>query len=370
MIKKILIIFFLWLFIINIFALLSLNRFNLKSDTAYEWINPTEFFQDQKWSLTSIHDRWDSAWYLDIAENGYSLEYNEWGLHNIVFFPLYPLLIKMVSLLTAGNFVLAGWALSTLFLLLSLFYLFKLVKEFHYEINPYSPIIFLLIFPTAFFLNAVYTESLFLFLSLATFYYALKKKFIHAGIFGLLASLTRVTGILLFIPLIWEYFKNYNFKLKSVFSPKILPVFLIPLGTIGFFLYHYFKFGNFFLFFEIQKNWGRTFSIQEKHFDFFSNPSIVNFILDTFFILFILIIIYFVFKRLRTSYALYMLAVTAVALRTGTFMSIGRYILVLFPVYILLASIKNQYLRQTWIFTSILLLALYTILFANNYWAG
>ncbi len=368
--KKIVIIVILWLLIINIFAVFSLNRFNLEGDTAYNWINSNDFFQEQKWELTSIHNRWDSPWYLDIAENGYSLEYNEWGLYNVVFFPLYPFLIKIISFLMAGNFILAGWILSILFLLLALFYLFKLVKEFHPEINPYDPIIFLLIFPTAFFLNAIYTESLFLFLSLATFYYGLKNKFAYAGIFGLLASLTRVTGILLFIPLIWEYFKKYNFKLKSVFSLQILPIFLIPLGTFSFFLYHYFKFGNFFLFFEIQKNWGRDFSIHKEHFDFFSNPAITNFFLDVFFILFILIILYFVFKRLRTSYALYMLSLVAVALSTGTLMSIGRYILVLFPIYILLASIKNQYLRQSWIFISILLLALYTILFANSYWAG
>jgi Gpi18-like mannosyltransferase len=369
--KKVIIIFFLWLLIINTFALFSLNRFNLEADTAYNWIDPGQFYQEQKWDIASLHARWDSFWYLDIAQNGYSFdEYNPWGLYNIVFFPLYPFLIKLISFLTAGNFILAGWVLSSIFLLLALFYFFKLAKEFHPEINPYSPILFLLIFPTAFFLNAVYTESLFLFLSLATFYYGLKKKFMCAGVFGLFASLTRVTGILLFIPLIWEYLKNNNFRLKSVLNLNILPIFLVPLGTFSFFLYHHFKFGNFFLFLEIQKNWGRAFTLQKGHFDFFSNPAIVNFILDVFFIVFALTILYFVFRRLRPSYGLYMIATIAIALSTGTFMSIGRYILVLFPIYILLASIKNQYLQQAWTFISILLLALYTILFVNNYWAG
>ena len=49
---------------------------------------------------------------------------------------------------------------------------------------------------------------------------------------------------------------------------------------------------------------------------------------------------------------------------------IGRFVLVLFPIYILGASIKNQYLRPAWIFISILFLAMYIILFVNNYWAG
>ena len=368
--KGVIIIFLIWLTIINVFALFSLNRFNLEGDTAYTWIDPGQFYQEQKWDIASLHARWDSFWYLDIAQNGYSLGDNPWGLYNIVFFPLYPLLIKITSFVTAGNFVLSGWILSIVFLLLALFYFFRLVREFHPEINPYLPIIFLLIFPTAFFLNAVYTESLFLFLSLAAFYYGLKKKFVAAGVFGLFASLTRVTGILLFVPLIWEYFKNYNFKLKSVFNLKILPIFLIPLATFGFFLYHYFKFGNFFLFFEVEKNWGRAFILQKGHFEFFSNPAIVNFLLDVLFVIFALIVIYFVFKKLRVSYGLYMLATIAIALSTGTLMSIGRYILVLFPIYILLASIKNQYLQQAWAFVSILLLALYTILLVNNYWAG
>jgi len=77
-----------------------------------------------------------------------------------------------------------------------------------------------------------------------------------------------------------------------------------------------------------------------------------------------------VFKKLRVSYGLYMVATVAIALSSGTFMSIGRYILTLFPIYILLASTKNQTARQAWAFISILFLAMYTILFVNNYWAG
>ena len=367
--KKVIIIFLLWLSVINIFALFALNRFNLKGDTAYIWINPDKFHQEQEWNPISFHARWDSFWYLDIAKNGYSFKGPK-KLSNIVFLPLYPFLIRIVSFFTAGNLILAGWILSSIFLFLALLYLFKLVKEFHPEINPYLPVIFLLIFPTAFFLNAVYTESLFLFLSLGAFYYSLKRKFLWAGIFGLFASLTRITGILLFIPLLWEYFKSHNFNIARSLNPRVLPIFLIPAGTLSFFLYHYFRFNDFLLFFKVEGWWGRAFRLNKDHFLLFSNPAIVNFCLDFFFVIFALAALCFVFKKLRVSYGLYMLATLAVALSTGTFMSVGRYILVLFPIYILLASIKNQYLRQTWIFISTLLLTMYTILFVSNYWAG
>ena len=102
--KKLIIIFILWLLIVNVFALCSLNRFNLNGDTAYTWIDSSKFYQEQSWDVVSLHARWDSFWYLDVVQNGYSLEYNQWGLYNVVFFPLYPFLIKIVGFFLLGNF--------------------------------------------------------------------------------------------------------------------------------------------------------------------------------------------------------------------------------------------------------------------------
>jgi hypothetical protein len=365
--KKIILIFLIWIVVVNAFALIALNRFNLKSDTASPWINSETTVQNQQWNIASLHSGWDSYWYLDIAQNGYVFNGPE-KLSNIVFFPLYPQLIKVASFVFGGNYVIAGWIVSMIFLLLSLIYFVKLIKEFHAEIKPQLPLMFLLIFPTAFFLNSIYTESLFLFLSIASFYYALKKNFVLAGIFGFFASITRITGLLLFVPLIWEYYKNYKFQ--HIFNKKLLSIFLIPFGTFIFFIYHYVRFGDFLLFLKVESWWGRSFNINGEHFLSSANPAISNLIIDSCFVLFAFITTYFVFKKLRTSYGLYMLVTLLVALSSGTFMSIGRYILVLFPIYILLASIKNQYLQLTIIFISGLLLSMNIILFVNNYWAG
>lgn len=367
--KKVAILFAIWMIVINVFAVIGLNRLNLKGDTAYDWIDPNGFRQEQQWGPVSLRAQWDSFWYTDIAENGYS--FKGWGeLSNIVFFPVYPLLLKIVSTVMLGNVVLAGWMVSAAFLLLALYYLFRLVKEFHPELDPYLPIVFLLIFPTAFFFNAVYTESTFLFFSVVTFYYALKKNFLAAGVFGLCAALTRVTGVLLFTPVLFEFAKDRNFDARRIFNVQVLPIFLIPVGLISFFLYHYLKFGNFLLFFKVESWWGRTFTVNESHFSLSSNPAIANLLLDVMFVAIGVVSIYYMFKRLRTSYALYTIATMIVALGTGTLMSIGRYISVLFPIYLFAASIKNKYVQQCWILVSILLLGLYTILFVNGYWAG
>ncbi len=370
--KKLVVIFILWFIVINVFAILSLNRFNLNEDTSFSWIAQNNFSSAQTWDVVSIHEKWDSYWYIDIAQKGYLLSPRGIEqLPNVAFFPLYPYLIKETSFLTGGNLVLTGWILSTIFLFLACLYLFKLVKEFHPEIDPHLPVILLLIFPTSFFLNAVYAESLFLFLSLAVFYYGLRGNFFLAGVLGFLASLTRITGMLLFIPLVWEYFKNYDFKFSRALNLKILSIFLVPAGTLSFFLYDYFKFGNFFLYFTTESQWNRPFfKLSSDFFSLATNAAIVNFCLDFFFLIFVLIVTFFVFKKLRISYGLYMLATLATVLSSGTTMAIGRFILVLFPIYILGASIKNKNLQLLWIFSSILLLAIYTLSFVSTYWAG
>jgi hypothetical protein len=351
--------------------LLAFNVLNITPDTRYTniWNDPHRSFEEQQWDPVSIHARWDSFWYLNIAKHGYRI--GQGWFSNVVFFPLYPLLILMTSFCVGGNFVLAGWILNLIFLFLALIYLVKLVREFHSGINPHLSILFLLIFPTAFFLNAVYTESIFFFLSIATFYYALKKNFLLAGVFGFFASLTRLTGLFLFIPLIWEYFKTYGFC--RPFNLKLLAIFLIPAGILSFFLYHYLKFGDFFLFLRLQSRWGRTFfGVAQDHLSLLTQPTKLHLFLywDALSVILALVVTIFVFKRLRTSYGLYMLFTILIALSTGTFISMGRFTLLFFPLYILIASIKNKYLQLSWGLLSILLLGLNITFFVHYYWAG
>lgn len=365
--KKTLLFLLFWFFLVNIFALLVLNRFNLTSDTAYLWIEHLKTTQKQSWNPISLHARWDSFAYLGVATHGYRLKQDN-PCANIVFFPLYPFLLHSVAPLTRGNYIFAGWILSTLFLFGAVCVFYNLLQEFHPSLDPETPIFYLLIFPTAFFLNAVYTESLFLFLSLLTFYYALKGRFGVAGVFGFLAALTRVTGVLLFVPVVWEYCKRHG--IRGMLKPSFLPVFFIPLGTISFFLYHYVAFGDAFLFLKVESAWGRTFLFNRNHFSLFSPPAVVNFFLDIIFVGCALVSAYLVFKRAWVSYGLYILATLAVALSTGTLISVGRYILVLFPIYIALATVKSRHFEKVYTAASLLLFALHIILFVTGYWAG
>jgi Gpi18-like mannosyltransferase len=365
--NKVILLVFFWLLMINIFALISLNRFNLKGDDAYKWIPVDKYDQNQGWNIVDLHSRWDSNWYLDVVRNGYVLREND-TLSNIVFFPLYPSLIKILSYLLRLNIVFSGWMISSFFLFLGAFYLFKITKEFHSEADPLLAVFLLLIFPTSFFLNSVYTESLFLFLSVASFYYAAKGKYGISGIFGFFAALTRITGILLFVPLLVQLCLKEGFNKNTL--KKIFPFWLVPLGTFSFLLFHWLRFGNFFLFFKIESAWGRSFNLNVDNFLFFSRAAISNFYLDVFYLIFSILIIFLLIRKKLFPYAIYMASTVLVAIGTGTLMSIGRYILVLFPIFIIGASLKNEIVRYAWIMVSIMLMALNTILFVNWYWAG
>jgi Gpi18-like mannosyltransferase len=362
--KQVLVLVTIWLIVINIFALLTLNRINLKPDDAYSWIDQSHFVQNKLIGFFGMHGNWDGEWYLDIAKNGYS--YHLEGLSNVAFFPLYPFLIRLLGVF--GGLGISGWLISVLSLYGGAIFLYKIVKEFHPGVDVFLVIGFMLIFPTAFFFNAIYTESLYLFLSTATFYYVLKKNYMMAGVLGLFATLTRSTGILLFLPLLYQVYENERFRLNGL--GKAWPLLLMPGAILLLFTFYFLVFKDFWLFFKIEGIWGRAFQVNQGHLQFASPSSIVNFATDIGFIVVILLAVLFSHQKLKGSYRLYMLIGALVPLSTGTTMSIGRYILPLFPVFILLAGVKNRYILFGWALASCLLLALYTTLFVNNYWAG
>ena len=140
----------------------------------------------------------DTPHYIAIAERWYqdTLDYHR---RNIVFFPFYPILIR-IAFFVSPSYLFAAYAVSNIFALAGGIMFYKLavavtdVKEARLAVK------FLLIFPSAFFLFVPMTESLFLFLSVGVVYYSIKEKYLWVFILGLMAALTRSVGILLIIP--------------------------------------------------------------------------------------------------------------------------------------------------------------------------
>lgn len=357
-----------WLVIINIFALLALNYLNLAPDTALGWMSPETFRPEQSWSIINLHNRWDAYWYLDIAQNGYYLP-GEDDQANVVFFPLYPLLMFAFSPLAGGNLILSGWIVSSVFLALSVLMLTRLTQEFHPDIDdPLLPAVFLLVYPTAFYLNAVYSESLFLFLSLAMVLCAIRRNFLLAGIWAALASATRIAGLFLFILLITEFIQANGWR--ALMTRRAWPLALAPAGMIAFFVYHWIAFGDFFLYLKIEKFFGRSFKADSPYFDFHNNPGLIHTVLEIGHTVAAIVLGLIALMRFRMSYGLYMMVSLGIALSTGTTLGISRYSMVMFPIYLIGASTRLWAIRTAWLFGSTLLLALNIILFVNHYWAG
>jgi Gpi18-like mannosyltransferase len=166
---------------------------------------PIQLFMNQ-------FSKWDSPHYMYIAQNGCV---NQGDPANfIVFFPLYPLLVRLITF-DFAYINLSGLIISNLSSIIAVIYLFKLAKLDYNDTAAKKAVLYLSVFPTAYFLSAVYTESLFLALAIASLYYARNAKWPLAGFLGLLASLTRIAGLLLLPVLIVEYFHQKEWKIKT-----------------------------------------------------------------------------------------------------------------------------------------------------------
>lgn len=153
--------------------------------------------RDEPLSVLSAFKTWDSQYYLYVAENGYMP-----GMINNAAHPLFPFLMKILSFLFKGNLLVTGLVFSNLFSLAALVWMYKWVKSEYGVDLAFRSCLFLAFFPTGFYLNLVYAESLFLLL-LVIFFWALykdKKRWLFLS--SMLLPLTRAQGVLALVPLL------------------------------------------------------------------------------------------------------------------------------------------------------------------------
>lgn len=138
--------------------------------------------------------RWDSIHYLAIAQHGYARP------GDAVFFPLYPLLIRGLGFVI-GSDPLAGVLISAACLAAAVTLLHRLTEVELGRPAADATVLLVAFAPTSFFFTAVYTESLFLALSLGCVYAARRERWRLAAVLAALAAVTRVTGVVLVVPL-------------------------------------------------------------------------------------------------------------------------------------------------------------------------
>jgi len=324
-----------------------------------------------------IFARWDSKWYLSIIKTGYQASANlRTTYSNLAFFPLYPYLIKSIGWLgfslPDGSYIFLGLLLSNLFFLASAVLLYRLIicsLEFD-EDTACRALILLIVFPVSFFFSTFYPESLFLFLTLLGFTFALEEKWAWTGICTALLIVTKPTGIIPVFALGWLYMEKKGWKLQNI-HPSILWFLLAPIALLLHFYDLYLVSGHPLAFLDAMTAWG---GIQPSA---YLNPfqNLRGSGLDVFKIDLVLTILFFIcslyilWKWQIKAYGIFALLMILLALSTGLLVSISRYLLISFPVFILLG---HKLKRREWFdMATAVFFALQIIYFAgwvNYYW--
>jgi hypothetical protein len=142
----------------------------------------------------SLWSNWDAPHYLRIAQVGYRTHGDDSLL--IVFFPLYPMLVRGVAL-AVRNYLTAGLGISLVASVAAGTLLYRLVELDGDRHEAWRAVVLLFAFPTAYFLSAPYSEALFLCLVLASVYLARQRRDWLSSVTGALAGATRMAGLAL-----------------------------------------------------------------------------------------------------------------------------------------------------------------------------
>ncbi|HJY98261.1 MAG TPA: glycosyltransferase family 39 protein [Patescibacteria group bacterium] len=318
-------------------------------------------------------NRWDAPHYLYIAEHWYTSLGDESNF--IVFFPLYPLILKPFIFLM-GNAAVAGVFLSTILFLIAGYFFYKLVSLDYGEKVARWATIALAIFPTSYFFNSPYTESLFLLLFSVSFFAARKEKWIWAGLFAALATAARPYGFLLALAILVEWcFSNKRYL-------KHLPVIIIPsvLSGLAYLYLNQHVYGNPFMFKEILAvHWQKSLvSPVEGIFDSWRiafSGGLTNFVLFVGWAEAISAtvawgLVPLVIKHLKRSWAFFYIASIALFTSTNFILSMPRYLLSVPPLFVLIGMAQKSYtFRLIWRFASVALLFCLAVLFTRGQWA-
>ncbi len=286
---------------------------------------------------------WDGEWYLRIVTDGYNQ-------HSAAFFPLYPLLIGLLHSFGIKPLT-AGLLISNVCLLGICFLFFMMISKDYDQKVAFKALWYLMLFPTSFFLNVVYTEALFLLGVLVAFASARQGRWLLAGIGGLCAAATRNWGVFIVIPLIVEYLHQINFNWRRI-QGRIGWLGIIPVGLLSYMFFLQSRFGDPFLFVKVQASWLRGASLPWDAF-LFTIGNIVNDrywgrnFLDLLVTVPAMGMLLSGFrKKIRVSYLVYgvigfLIPLFAASPRAGLF-SMPRFVMVLFPIYLGIAVGFNR----------------------------
>lgn len=320
----------------------------------------------------------DGVHYLSIAGNGY-------GIYQQAFFPLFPLMIKLLSFLIFRDYLLSGLFIVHLSFFIALYFFYKLVKLDYNEKTANWSVLFLIFFPTSFFFASVYTESLSLVSILVSFYFVRKSNFLLGSFFSGVSSATRLVGIFLLPSIIIEFYQKYKKRLldlNNFLVPTLISIIILSSSGLSLYIFYLWKmFGDPLLFihslsaFGVGRSGGEVILLPQVIFRYFKIFATVPFFTHDVLIALLEFSVFFIFlfillfniAKIRLSYLIFGILAIITPTFSGTLSSVPRYLLVVFPVFIILGSLKSNLLKFSLLIASLILLAILTSYFLRGY---
>lgn len=337
--------------------------------------------------------RWDSVWYLRVADSGYGDT-----PARAAFFPLYPLLVRALATPLGGSnaaLLMAAFLVSLAAFVGALVLLHRLAELELGRRLARPTLLLLAVFPAALYFGAPYSESLFLLLAVGTFYAARTGRWAWAGACAGLASGTRSAGLLLVIPLALIWWSSHGRRARDAAWLALAPVGIVAyaawLGLVE---------GDALRFLDVQAAWSRELTVplggawdglvaafdgarqllsgsrtpvyfEEAAGDPFRTAAINVMLFAT--LVFAVVACAGVFRRLPRAYGAWVAASLVLPLSFPVtpqpLMSLPRFVAVLFPVFMWLAVVCDE---RRWtdavVAVSAVGLGLFTAQYASWHW--
>ena len=307
--------------------------------------------------------RYDSGWFYQIAKSGYAFAPGgpSAGIGKpgkIAFFPVYPFVMRYVGRLFGSDpsdLYLAGIVVSWVAFAAAMVALYFLARLDVPRRQAERAVLLAAVFPFSFFFGLVYSESLFLLMSILSFYAFRTRHWLLGGMAGAVATATRVNGILMLPALAWIAWRTVKPTLQDRLTASI-GLLLLTAGIGGYSLYVYYLAGHPFEWINTIRLWGydpggRPWKapiqlvqrlLTDPHEYFMRDPMAPYDLLYGVTAIAFLVLTPLVWKKLGAAYGLLMLLNLWLPLSSGVFEGLGRYCSVLFPAFIMLASIRSR----------------------------
>lgn len=330
--------------------------------------------------FVEIFAAWDSGWYWDIAMRGYYFRAD--GQSSIAFFPLYPMLMRLAAAPFGGSpsaTWVAGIGVAVAANLLALIQIHRFAERvFGSREIARRTVLYITVFPWSLFLGRVYSESVFLLMSVLALRRAYDGRWAQAGVWGALATLTRPNGILIVVPLAIQACcdKPSIRQLVSrgvAFAP-------IPLAFAGFCAYAFVLTGDSFGWMTAQSHWGYSLGhppwlqlqrvtatfIENGPYGYFFTSDIASIeVLQAATAVAFLALTPLIFRRLGPAMGAYVLVSLLVPLSSNTLEGLGRYASVLFPAFFVIAAMATPRMHEVIVTVSLVLRTLLVCLFVT-----